>query len=175
MKRLIALGFLTLFLLYHIGYLGYYWYSMKQINEEWLVRVDVTPDMKHISIPITLPYWSDQSEYRPSHGSITINGKQYRTVLEKYSQDAIHLIVAEDYAVQELNQSISDWIKMMNTSDSEHSGKVNLLKSIAKDYLADTHDLLPEKLFKLTETSFFSTSDMLTECYSTITTPPPQV
>ena len=53
MKRLIALGFLTLFLLYHIGYLGYYWYSMKQINEEWLVRVDVTPDMKHISIPIT--------------------------------------------------------------------------------------------------------------------------
>ena len=86
-----------------------------------------------------------------------------------------HLIVAEDYAVQELNQSISDWIKMMNTSDSEHSGKVNLLKSIAKDYLADTHDLLPEKLFKLTETSFFSTSDMLTECYSTITTPPPQV
>lgn len=173
MKRLIALFFLSLFLLYHVGYLGYYWYSARQINERWLVQVEVTPDMKHVSIPIALPYWTE-TEYRPAHGTITIDGKQYRAVMEKYSKDALHLILAEDHAAQKLDQSISEWIKMMNATNSESSNEVNFLKSVAKDYLADQPLHIPERLYALVKSGFYHFDSAL-QCQSMdILTPPPR-
>jgi len=165
-----------LFLMYHIGYLGYYWYSIEQINEQWLVQVEVTPNMKHVTIPITLPYWSD-TDYRPAHGTINIDGKQYRTVLEKYDKDAIHLIVAEDKAVAELNASISDWLKAMNSADSDSplSNKANFLKSVAKDYLGLEQIVLPEDFWKQEDTSYYVSNEGIISRPNDVITPPPQV
>lgn len=87
MKNIISIFFLTLFLLYQVGYLGFYWISLKQTNQEWLGKVEYTGVTKKVSISITLPYWNDQSEYRPTSGSITIGGKVYRKFMQKYSQD----------------------------------------------------------------------------------------
>ncbi len=139
MRKVISIFFLSLFLLYQVGYLGYYWFSAHQINEKWMSHVDVTPDMKHVSIPIELPYWTNQSEYRITHGKININGELYRKVMQKYENNAIHLIVAKDSDTAKLNQSISDWVKAMSDSEqsSSDNGKADLLKSI-KDYIPRT-------------------------------------
>lgn len=176
MKRGIAIFFLALFLMYHIGYLGYYWYSVQELNDQWVSHVEITQDMKHVTIPIALPYWTE-TEYRPSHGTINIDGKQYRTVMEKYSKDAIHLIVAQDRGTEQLRQHIADWIKMMNTADSDHSGssKANFLKSVSKDYLNFLEINLQEDFWEIKNTSYnYIFSERLANRSLDVITPPPQ-
>ena len=56
--------------MYQVGYLGYYWYSTERIEDKWMSHVEITPDMKHVSIPVSLPYWNSQQEYRVTHGKI---------------------------------------------------------------------------------------------------------
>lgn len=140
MRKVISIFFLTLFLLYQVGYLGYYWFSTHQINQKWMSHVEITPDMKHVSIPISLPYWTDQTEYRITQGKININGELYRKVMQKYENNAIHLIVAKDSDTEKLNQSISDWVQAMSDSEksSSSNGKADLIKSI-KDYIPRTN------------------------------------
>ena len=129
MRKAFSIFFLALFLLYQVGYLGYYWFSSHQINQKWMSQVEITPDMKHVSIPISLPYWTSQSDYRVTHGKININGVPYRKVMQKYDEEAIHLIVAKDTETENLNQSIADWVRAMTDSESSsNDGKTELLK-----------------------------------------------
>lgn len=177
-RKVTSIFFLCLFLLYQVGYLGYYWYSHQKINDKWNDYVTVTPDMKHVTIPVSLPYWNSQSEYQATHGKIIINGDPYRKVMQKYDHDAIHLIVAKDQETTRLNQNISDWIQAM--SDGENSnqhGESSLLKSAVKDYtnkqvmpVTFNQDLLAIK----TAWSFSFDEATPAQRFATVNTPPPQ-
>lgn len=140
-----------------------------------MAHVEVTPDMKHVAIPITLPYWNDQSNYRVTHGKIMIDGKLYRKVLQKYEQDAIHLIVAEDSQTERLNNTIADWVRAMSDSESSSNDKADLIKSAAKDYTLYQQLTYSKSLILLAEQSFGThpASNTL-ETYPELNTPPPR-
>lgn len=175
MRKAISIFFLGLFLLYHVGYLGYYWYSAQQINDQWMAHVEVTPDMKHVSIPITLPYWNDQSNYRVTHGKIMINGKLYRKVMQKYERDAIHLIVAEDSKTERLNQNIADWVKSMTDAESNTNGKADFIKSVAKDYTISNCPTLAGATESILDIDYSQLAVRgALETFPEISTPPPQ-
>lgn len=175
MRKATAIFFLALFLLYHVGYLGYYWYSAQQIDEQWLAHVEITPDMKHVSIPITLPYWNDQSTYRVAHGKINIDGKVYRKVMQKYEKDAIHLILAEDRKTAALHGHIADWVQAMSDSETPVNGKSEILISIAKDYTLDNLLWVTMSTVSTLENNHcLEAPRSLSIVFGEVSTPPPQ-
>lgn len=174
MKKIISIFFLTLFLLYHVGYLGFYWLSLEQINQEWLSRVEYTGLTKKVSIPITLPYWNDQSEYRSASGSITIDGVVYRKVMQKYSRDALHLILVQDTLTQNLNKSIADWVQAMSDTNPDNNSN-KILKSIAKDYLLVESVSPGEPGYTYKSEKYFSYITIFHSLAQDVITPPPQV
>lgn len=173
LRRSLSIFFLVLFLLYQVGFLAYYWYSAEQINEQWLSLVEITPDMKHVTIPVALPYWNNQDEYQPTHGKININGKLYRKVFQKYYMNEIHLIIAEDLATAQLQRSVADWVRMM--TDMPNNGKSSLLKSVTKEYICDEDVFLSEPPIVIEEkglTSMYIASEG--KVFAEKHTPPPQ-
>lgn len=129
--------------------------------------------MKHVSIPISLPYWTE-TNYRPSQGTINIEGIKYRKVMERYADDAIHLLVLEDKASAKLTAEMADWVKAMSSSESDTSGKINFLNAIAKDYLSMTEIAIPENTFLLNPIEYFFYQDGLSTRSLEINSPPPQ-
>lgn len=171
MRKTIAIFFLTLFLLYHVGYLGYYWYSLKQIDYKYQSLINYDGPAMRISVPITLPYWNDQGSFRPTHGKMVIDGKVYRKVLQKYAQDAIHLVLVEDRLTEKLNNSLADWLNTMNGANSEQS----VLKSVVKDYIPSADPFALHPSVELMHQKYFSYHYNLLHRSSDVITPPPQV
>lgn len=171
MRKVASIFFLTLFLLYHVGYLGFYWFSLKKIDYKYQTLVNFEGPVKRISIPITLPYWNDQSEYRTAQGKINLDGKIYRKVLQKYAQDAVHLVLVEDKLTEKLNTSLADWLDTMNGTSNEKS----LLKSVVKDFLPTEDPYDYGSPFSLVDQRYFSYNYYLLERSSDVITPPPQV
>ena len=163
--------------MYQVGYLGYYWYSTERIEDKWMSHVEITPDMKHVSIAVSLPYWNNQQEYRVTHGKIIINGEVYRKVLQKYANEAIHLIIAKDTDTEKLNLSIADWVRGMSDGESPNQGKSDLTKSVIKEYVSDktTNWGAVELSFSnMIKTDHFP-APFKSNKFAEVTTPPPQV
>lgn len=141
-----------------------------------MAHVEITPDMKHVSIPISLPYWTAQSEYRVTNGKIVINGSVYRKVMQKYDQEAIHLIVAKDTDTEKLNHSIADWVRAMSDGEANSEGGSDLIKSAVKDYVPVAASSWSSEQIALTLDKTFGvqpTVALSSRC-SEVTTPPPQ-
>lgn len=135
--------------------------------------MEISPDMKLVSIPISLPYWTETS-YRPSQGTLNIDGVTYRKVMEKYSNDSIHILVLEDKASDKLTADMADWVKSMSSTESDTSGKINFLNSIAKDYLSLAEVVIPENTFSLNSIEYFFFQEGLSTRILEINAPPPQ-
>lgn len=171
MRKIIAIFFLSLFLLYHVGYIGYYWYSLKQIDLKYRSLVSYDGPVHRISIPISLPYWNDQQSYAPTYGKLVIDGKIYRKVLQKYAKDAIHLVLVEDRLTKKLNHSLADWLNTMNGANSEQS----VMKSVVKDFLFTDDLYFCAASCELADQQYFSYHYKLLNRSSDVITPPPQV
>ncbi len=176
MRKAFSIFFLCLFLLYQVGYLGYYWYSARQIDNKWMSDVEITPDMQHFSIPIALPYWTSQSEYRVTTGKIVINGTLYRKVMQKYAMDAIHLIVAKDRDTEKLNHSIADWVRAMSNGESNNKNGADLLKSVIKEYMPESNNIWSASRISFLLHPNFGMRALVRvkSLYREVTTPPPQ-
>ncbi|MEP4534923.1 MAG: hypothetical protein ABJ004_17650 [Cyclobacteriaceae bacterium] len=176
MKRVGSILLLILFLAIHVGHLGYYWYGLKKIDNQWLEHVEVHSELTHITVPVTLPYWNTQSEYKSTYGSITIEGKKYRKVYQKYDSNGLHLLLAEDYRTLALKQSISDWIQMTtDTESSSGNSTSDLIKTLSKEYTSLYLICFESKLRELTSGYGASFQQVaLLDGFELISTPPPR-
>lgn len=138
------------------------------------MKVEYSGQLKKISIPVNVPYMPDQNEYISTDGSITIDGKIYRKVMHKYSENMVHLIVVEDRLSENLNKSFDDWINSMMGTQSNKSEKTTLIKSLIKDYIGEAKNLALAPGFNFLDEKYFF---YITNFYSLsldIDTPPPQ-
>lgn len=175
LRKIASIFFLALFLVYHVGYIGFYWLSKTQIDAEWRAQDEYTGVMKKVSIPVAFPYMPDRDEYVATEGTINIDGKVYRKVLHKYTNNTIHLVLVEDHLSEKLNQSFDDWINSMTGTDTNPSGKSSLIKSLVKEYFDLGKSFVASPLFCLLDKKHFF---YITKSYSLsldIDTPPPQV
>ena len=160
--------------MYHVGYLGYYWVSQQQINQKWLESVEYTGQVKEVSIPMSLPYWRSQNEYEYTNGKFTWEGKLYRKVKQKYSDGALHIILIEDHLTQELNQSVSEWIKSITDTKNDNSGKTTV-KSFVKDYIHTPVEFAYQPGFSFLSKKVSLYHDFWQNVSQDIITPPPQL
>ncbi len=136
MKRIGVILLLVLFLIIHVGHIGYYWYGLKKIDQYWQEGTELTENLKHLIVPINIPYRNNDKEYRPGQGSIRHEGIKYRIVYEKYDDQGLHILLAQDYSTQRLTREISDWVNMTTDGDMPADGsRAGLVKSLIKDYI----------------------------------------
>lgn len=95
-------------------------------------------------------------------------------MMEKYSNDSIHILVLEDKASDKLTADMADWVKSMSSTESDTSGKINFLNSIAKDYLSLAEVVIPENTFSLNSIEYFFFQEGLSTRILEINAPPPQ-
>ncbi len=157
-----------------MGYIGVYWLAANQIDDYWMSQQTFKGQVKQVSIPVSLPYWGDHEDYRPTDGTFEVDGKTYRKVLQKYSRDTVHLILVEDQLTAQLDQSIKEWIQLSTESASDENSKTTFLKTFAKDYL-QTAD--PENIpASIEQQNSGNTKYVATDGISAldITSPPPK-
>lgn len=147
MKRAGAILLLLLFLTIHVGHLGYYWYGLKQIDRYWQQDAELTQDLKHLIVPIIIPYRNNDTAFRKGRGSILLEGVTYRIIYEKYDNKGLHILLAQDHSAQKLTREVSDWVNMTTDGEKSAAGhRADLVKHLMKDYLFRSSIELKERV-----------------------------
>ncbi|MDF9796982.1 hypothetical protein OKW21_002245 [Catalinimonas alkaloidigena] len=144
MRRFAAITLLFVFFLYHLGYYGFYLALSHQLDKQWNNKVYseyltlTAEELKHTSIPLSIPYQPDQQHYEPHSGKVEINGQYYRIVKQRYAQDTLHILYVNDSLQTDLDASVDEWIASMiqKPLNSDHQG-IQRWKTLAKDFIID--------------------------------------
>lgn len=152
MRKPAAIVLLFVFFLYQLGYYGFYLALTHQLDQQWHTKVyedNLTGEkLLHASIPLSIPYQPDQTEYKPVSAKLEIDGNYYRIVRQKYVQDTLHVIYINDTVQKELKQSFNDWLASIHQKPVSEGQGFQFWKVLAKDFIIDEFWLVaePERL-----------------------------
>lgn len=179
MRKLAAILLLIVFFLYHLGYYGFYLALSHQLDQQWHAKAyedDLTgEELLHASIPLSIPYQPNQSEYKPVSSKLEIDGNYYRIVKQKYVQDTLHVIYINDTLQKELKQSVNEWLASIHQKPLADGQGFQFWKVLAKDFIIDEFWVLvnPERL--LATCPYAHPAMGQYSFMAKIPTPPPQV
>ena len=179
MRKFSAIVLLFAFLLYHLGYYGFYLLVSFRLDQEWHTKIyedNISgEDLLHTAIPLSIPYQPDQSDYTPISAMMEIDGNYYRIVRQKYAKDTLHVVYVNDTLQKVLKQSVDDWLASILQKPSSDGQPLDLWKVLTKDFIL-------EKPWQLQETDWLTIGlpykHYASEPYSfvaSVPTPPPQV
>ncbi len=147
MRSLVAILLLALLLLYHGAFYSVYWLASHQIDRHWQTQKPVAKEkLSRLAIPIKIPYKSYQESYMQTQGKIIHEGRVYRAMYQKYQNDSLFILAAEDQLTAHLHASIKDWIDSANQSQKRNDS-ASILISCAKHFNAPDHLMGPENTF----------------------------
>lgn len=174
-KKLVTISLILLFILYQIGFVAVYWVTKTQIDNHWHGTVSYDQPLKKVSIPLSVPYWTDQENYRPVDGLLELDGIPYRKVLQKYEKDTIHVLVVRDTMTEKLEDVTRDLITTQNSTQDKPNKNTGIYSFLKNDLqVEDSFEWnMSEIAIFLTHNSGYNFS-MCTHFIS-IDTPPPQV
>lgn len=178
MRRFVAIVLLFVFLLYHIGYYGFYLITSYQLDNHWHVKTyqDKLEEevLLHAAIPLAVPYQSNQTEYVPASGKVEVDGNFYRLVRQRYANDTLHVIYVPDILQKELQQSVDKWLSTIIPIPQSDADSQHLWISLTKSFLI--HKTLqldePVRLISIQKYGYVALNEY--EFISVIFSPPPQ-
>ncbi|MEK6478692.1 hypothetical protein WJR50_14195 [Catalinimonas sp. 4WD22] len=179
MRRISAIVLLCVFFLYHMGYYGIYLLASQQLDDRWQQKAyDESlgeENLLHTSIPLAVPYQSNQQKYVPSSGKVEVDGNFYRVVKQRYANDTLHILYAQDTLQKELKKSVDQWMASIIPLPQPDADGQQLWINLTKNFLI--HQTLcldePEKKFNL-----YPYGDVAIKHYefiSVVPIPPPQI
>ena len=175
MKKIVTISLVLLFLLYQVGFIAVYWVSLFKIEDHWQAKFEYDQPFKKVTIPISVPYWTDQDDYRPVDGKLELGGIHYRKVFQKYEKDTIHVLVVRDTMSEKLEEVTRNLITSQNSSPHKSN------KS-AKNFIFLKNDLqlADDFQWKLNEIDIFSTYNseykfFFSTRFISVETPPPKI
>ncbi|WP_194777258.1 hypothetical protein [Pararhodonellum marinum] len=151
MRRFSAILLLCCFALYHFGYYVFYFSYQYKIEHTWQAKVfDENPDFSQkerlMEIPLSLPYASDQEDFKATNTSFEKNGEYYRVVKQRYANDTLQIIYIPDTAKNRLDQSVRQWItSLVNDDLPDGNGNQLIAKLFPKDYTQPHQDIIWER------------------------------
>jgi len=137
MKRFTVILLLFVFLMYQAGFYLFYLSLNHYKEESWRDNsYGQALQNQYIekSIPITLAYQHDQTEFQPVMQSIEIDGKYYRVIKQRYAKDTLHILYVADMQRQTLHQSLKDWVSTLSQQSSQDK-KAAPHEGLEKNYL----------------------------------------
>ncbi|MEZ5073107.1 MAG: hypothetical protein R2751_19720 [Bacteroidales bacterium] len=125
MKRFAAIGLLLLFLLCHAGTYVVYQFMLHRSDRNWVSqeRNHIEPArLRTLSVPLTLPYQADQTEYTDLDQRIEWEGITYRAVKGRYARDTFHLVVVIDPSTSNLHRLFGEWTGQVTDAPVQAKG-----------------------------------------------------
>lgn len=124
-----------------IGYQVLYDYFLQQSDRQLESRLDqnqyIDEDLIAITLPLHMPYYSDQSEYQRIDGEVNIGGVQYKFVKRRVHSDSVTLLCIPDQQRMKLKEEKDNYFK--SVTDLQRSGKTKdhhiALKSFLSEYI----------------------------------------
>lgn len=107
MKKLVAIALLGLMLFNLVGYQAYFYFQEQTHTKKFVARLDEgaynDADLVRLSIPLSLPYISDNDDFERVDGQITYKGKIYKYVKRKVTANSLVILCLKDEAASKLS------------------------------------------------------------------------
>ena len=93
-----------------------------------------------IEIPITVPYMTDDADFKRVDGIFEYQGEFYRLVKQKYAKEKLTVICIKDTENKRINEAMSEYAMSFADTGDDQSAKVTI--SFIKDYIPQTFSIL---------------------------------
>ena len=122
-----------------IGYQVLYDYLLQQSDRQLESRLDQNQydeeELVAITLPLHMPYYSDQSDYQRIDGEININGVQYKYVKRRVHADSVTLLCIPDQQRMKLKEERNNYFK--SVVGLQRSGKSKDQRISFKSFLSE--------------------------------------
>lgn len=179
MKRLSAIGFLTVLLFNFYGYrlvIDCMQYQQAAILETKLDKQQYKDDeLIAIKTAINLPYYTSSKNYERAYGSIEVNGVMYEYVKRRVYQDTLELLCLPNTIKTHLQSVKNEFFKLsVDGIASQQNKKAGTLKITLPDFCQEINLFTLDALSKI-GTHYFSSNTVLIKAdYSSIGEQPPE-
>lgn len=181
MRQFFAVILLLLFGFYHSGFYMLHKLAMHQVDEDWRAKIVndefSNASLEYASIPISLPYMPAQESYQAVDHKVELNGKHYRVVKQRYTQDTLHIIYVADRKMDHYQDSFQKLIKKIaNPEESGHQEvplglKITFSGFLMAHFQFEWNSLVSDQNGLMASGSIFNYSSK----YGEVPTPPPQI
>ena len=178
LRRLVSILFLIIFLFNLGGYYLVFWGMEVQAKRDLLVRLETesysSDELVVLTIPVSLPYATNDADYESVAGEFMHNGQYYKLVKQKYENDNLYIVCIKDESTSSISRQLTDYTKVANNLPMGSKQSLNFLAKIYKDYEPNDFDYayLSKYVF---EQSFFALADSdVIEKSSAVDSPPPE-
>jgi hypothetical protein len=146
LKKFSSILLLSCFAIYHFGYYAFYISFDTHIESKWEDEVYEIEfgelEERIMEVPLTVPYMSFQEDFQVTNTRFEKDGKYYRAIKQRYTNDTLQIVYVPDTARKVLDNTIQKWISSLTDDElPQDQGSKSLLKNFVKDYI-QTVDLL---------------------------------
>lgn len=93
-------------------------------------------NQKLLEVPLAVPYMSFQEDFQVTNTRFELDGKYYRAIKQRYTQETLQIIYVPDTSRATLNNTVKQWVSNLIGDDlpQDQSGK-SIQKNFVKDYI----------------------------------------
>jgi len=96
-----------------------------------------------ISIPLNMPYQTNQASFERCYGQVEVNGKHYNYVKRKIDNGQLVLKCIPNETKQRLQSARDNFFNLVNDLQQDHPAKKSTDTGVAKNLSADYDDQQP--------------------------------
>lgn len=93
-----------------------------------------------IEIPITVPYMTDDADFKRVDGIFEYKGEFYRLVKQRYAKETLTVVCIKDTENKRINEAMSDYVMSFTDTGDDQDSKVTI--TFIKDYIPQTFSIL---------------------------------
>lgn len=146
MRKLTAILLLALFLFNLAGYRIWFYYARQQATRQFELQADNnhynSEDLITISVPMSMPYQVEQTEFERVDGEIDINGKIYKYVQRKVADGMLILQCLPDERSTHIKKAGDAYLQFASdiSAAQDHGKKAGhpvsgVFKNLFSDYM----------------------------------------
>jgi len=148
LKKTVTILLLLLFLFNLYGYRVWFYYVQQQSEQRMITSLDKNEyneaDLITLKVPISLPYFTNWSDFERYDGSIEVDGQHYNYVKRKVCNDTLVLLCIPNTDKTRLTNAKNAYENLINGGPSAaNNGKANnplaLLKLLMSEYNQNIH------------------------------------
>jgi len=93
-----------------------------------------------LQIPMAVPYLASDEEFKRVDGSFQYNGEHYRLIKQKYSTDALIVVLAKDNENKRIADAMSSYVMSFTDMNDEQDNHFTV--TFIKDYIPQTFSII---------------------------------
>jgi hypothetical protein len=140
LKKIAAISLLVLLLFNFVGYRLVFNYFERFSDKKMEARLDASEyneeELLEMKIPINLPYQNNWKSFERYDGEISFNGRQYKYVKRKVTNDTLYILIAPNKAKEKIEKAELGYFKSTNDVGATAKDKkaVNVLKIFSPEF-----------------------------------------